>query len=91
MNADGLYSEHSLLAYEAFEQAWRRPADGVDYIAADPYGCFQILRKHKVRFYDPEITQETESDFYGGGDEELNEDDEEENEEIFPFEGDTSI
>ena len=91
MNAEGLYSEHWLLAYEAFEQGWRKPANGVDYIAADPYGCFQILRKHKVRFYNPEITQEGESDFYGEAIEELGEGDEAENDELFPFESDVGI
>ena len=53
MNADSLYSDHWLLAYEAYEQGWLRPPGVKDYVAADTNKCFQILRNHKVRFYDP--------------------------------------
>jgi hypothetical protein len=91
MNLGGLYSEHWLLAYEAFEQGWRRPAGGADYIAADPYGCFPILRRHKVRFYDPEIAKESEFDFYGETDDEEEDFDEAKNDEVFPFESDLGI
>jgi hypothetical protein len=43
-----LYTEHWLLAYEAYEQGWL--VGKTDYIATDP--VFSILRKHGVRFYD---------------------------------------
>jgi hypothetical protein len=48
MTAQHLYTEHWLLAYEAYEQGWL--SGKRDYIAADP--TFSILRKHSVRFYD---------------------------------------
>jgi len=48
MKAANLYTEHWLLAYEAFEQGWLTTHR--DYIAADP--VFSVLRKHGVRFYD---------------------------------------
>jgi hypothetical protein len=54
MNAEGLYSDHWLLAYEAYEQDWLRPIAAGDYIAADAHGCFTVLRKYAVRFYDPD-------------------------------------
>jgi hypothetical protein len=64
LNGDALYSDHWLLAYEAYAQGWLRPA-GSDYIAADPHGCFQILRKSGVRFYDPETRWEGGAPSYG--------------------------
>jgi hypothetical protein len=48
MNADELWGQHWLLAYEAYEHGWL-PAP-VDYIGADP--AFAHLRAHAVRFYD---------------------------------------
>ncbi len=48
MTANSLYTEHWLLAYEAFEHGWLTRK--TDYVAADP--IFSILQKHGVRFYD---------------------------------------
>lgn len=48
MTARNLYTEHWLLAYEAYEHGWL-PAK-TDYVANDP--IFSILRKYGVRFYD---------------------------------------
>jgi hypothetical protein len=50
LSASGLYSDHWLLAYEAYEQRWLRPISRADYIASEP--TFEILRRHDVRFYD---------------------------------------
>ena len=60
MNANALYSDHWLLAYEACAQGWQLPTGTGDYTASDPQGCFQILRKHGVKFYDPNA-------LWGGG------------------------
>jgi hypothetical protein len=54
MNPGALYSDHWLLAYEAYEQGWLQPEKSGDYIAADQHGCYAILRKNGVRFYDPD-------------------------------------
>ena len=64
MNADALHSDHWLLAYEAYEQDWLRPAASGDYIAADTAGCFPVLRKYGVKFYDPERIWKSEYDLY---------------------------
>jgi hypothetical protein len=53
MNAASLYSDHWLLAYEAYEQQWIRPR-GTDYIKSDPYGLFSLLQRQDVKFYDPD-------------------------------------
>ena len=54
MTSQDLYTEHWLLAYEAFDQGWLPSSNGTDYIAAD--GMFSILRSKHVRFYDPNST-----------------------------------
>jgi len=51
MLSNNLYTEHWLLAYEAFERGWLTSVNADDYVAAD--GMFSILRTHGVRFYDP--------------------------------------
>jgi hypothetical protein len=53
MSARNLYTEHWLLAYEAFQHGWL--SSKTDYIDADP--TFSTLRKHGVLFYDSGITQ----------------------------------
>ncbi|MDP9266704.1 MAG: RNA-directed DNA polymerase [Acidobacteriota bacterium] len=53
MNGKALYSEHWLLAYEAYEHGWLHGRRG-DYVDADSF--FQILRKHQVRFYRSQAT-----------------------------------
>ncbi len=50
MKATDLYSEHWLLAYEAYERGWLPSENGTDYVAND--GLFSILHRHRVRFYD---------------------------------------
>lgn len=50
MEADQLYSENWLLAYEAFVKDWLPSTDGSDYVSADNF--FAILRKSGVEFYD---------------------------------------
>ncbi len=67
MHSEGLYSDHWLLAYEAYEQGWLRPTGDGDYIGGDQYGCFDILRRHGVRFYD--VLTEWEGGYLGYSDE----------------------
>jgi hypothetical protein len=50
MNADGLYDEFWLLAYEANVKAWLPNPGGVDFVAADPN--FSLLKAAGVCFYD---------------------------------------
>ncbi len=50
MQADNLYSENWLLAYEAYVKGWLPSLDGSDYVAAD--GFFGILSKNGIEFYD---------------------------------------
>ncbi len=52
MKADHLYSEHWLLAYEAYVRGWLPSVDGQDYVTADPF--FSILNDGEVRFYSAE-------------------------------------
>jgi len=91
LNADGLYSEHWLLAYEAYEHGWRNPVGGADYIAADPYGCFRILSDHKVLFYNPEITPDAGPDFYDEIAEDPENTAEAKGDEALPFESDLGL
>jgi hypothetical protein len=49
MQGAGLYENHWLLAYEAWEQGWLQSPGARDYIADDEF--FSILRRHGVRFY----------------------------------------
>ena len=57
-NADSLYDDHWLLAYEAHEHSWLSTAKKSDYVATDPF--FSLLQKHDVRFYGTQLT-DTES------------------------------
>jgi hypothetical protein len=50
MQADQLYSENWLLAYEAHKKGWLPSIDGSDYIANDSF--FGILSQLGVEFYD---------------------------------------
>jgi hypothetical protein len=50
MQADHLYTENWLLAYEANLHGWLPSTDGSDYVATD--GFFGILSKNGVLFYD---------------------------------------
>ena len=50
MNADGLYDEFWLLAYEANIKGWLPNSGGVDFVAADPN--FSLLKAAGVRFYE---------------------------------------
>jgi hypothetical protein len=50
MQAEHLYSENWLLAYEAYVQGWLPSLDGSDYVDADAF--FGVLSKKDVRFYD---------------------------------------
>jgi Reverse transcriptase (RNA-dependent DNA polymerase) len=54
MTSQNLYSEHWLLAYEAYEHQWLPSGDGSDYIGTDE--MFSILRNRAVLFYDPTLT-----------------------------------
>ena len=51
LSAENLYSDHSLLAYEAYEQQFLTASGRSDYIASD--AVFELLRRHRVRFYNP--------------------------------------
>jgi hypothetical protein len=70
MTAEHLYSEHWLLAYEAYVQGWLPSLDGTDYIADDPF--FSILEAGNVRFYDAQETWEDGYSDYSDGDDEEN-------------------
>lgn len=50
MQPDRLYSEHWLLAYEAYIKGWLPSVSGSDYVAADEF--FGILSRSGVEFYD---------------------------------------
>jgi hypothetical protein len=50
MQAEHLYTENWILAYEAHIRGWLPSLDGPDYVAAD--GFFGILSKNGVMFYD---------------------------------------
>jgi hypothetical protein len=50
MNADGLYDEFWLLAYEANIKAWLPNSGGIDFVTADPN--FSLLKAAGVFFYD---------------------------------------
>lgn len=50
MQAEHLYTENWLLAYEAYAQGWLLPVGGNDYIASDEF--FGLLRNTGVSFYD---------------------------------------
>jgi hypothetical protein len=50
MQAEHLYSENWLVAYEAIVKGWLPSADGSDYVGADDF--FGSLSAHDVEFYD---------------------------------------
>jgi hypothetical protein len=50
IQADQLYSENWLLAYEAYVKGWLPSIDGTDYVAEDDF--FGILSANGVEFYD---------------------------------------
>lgn len=49
MNSDELYDEHWLLAYEALNQGWLSPNNGINYVASDIN--FNYLKMSGVSFY----------------------------------------
>lgn len=53
MNADALYDEYWLLAYEANIKAWLPNPGGIDFVAADPN--FSLLKAAGVHFYESTI------------------------------------
>ena len=80
MTADDLYSEHWLLAYEAYVQHWLPSIDGTDYVAGDPF--FEILHDGDVGFYNAgEPWEDGYSDYSDGDDDEEDEEDEEDEDE----------
>jgi len=50
MNAESLYTENWMLAYDAYRKGWLPSVNGSDYVAADQF--FSILASNKVEFYD---------------------------------------
>lgn len=56
MIQEELYSEHWLLAYEAFVKGWLPSLTGTDYITADSF--FSILKNNGVEFYNSNIILE---------------------------------
>ena len=66
MSAESLYSEHWLLAYEAYEQGWLPSVDADNYVAADPF--FSVLSQGNVHFYDAGDTWEDGYSDYSDGD-----------------------
>jgi hypothetical protein len=50
MQANRLYTENWLLAYEALEKGWLPSADGSNYVANDDF--FGVLSVFNVNFYD---------------------------------------
>jgi hypothetical protein len=74
MSGENLYTEHWLLAYEAYVQEWLPSLTGQDYVMADPY--FRILALGNVRFFDTSEDVEVPED--DGYDEDTDEDDEDE-------------
>ena len=80
MTKDHLYSEHWLLAYEAYVQGWLSSIDGDDYVSEDPF--FSILARGGARFYSSAETWEDGYSDYSDGDDEFDDgdDDDEEDE-----------
>jgi hypothetical protein len=61
-----LYEHHWLLAYEAPLKGWLGPANGRDYIGADPF--FNILNTSGVSFYNSEATHIDDESEYSDDD-----------------------
>jgi hypothetical protein len=78
MTAENLYSDHWLLAYEAYIKGWLPSRGGVDYIASD--GFFSLLRQSGVIFYNVDEPWEDGYSDYSDGDDVIIEEDEEEDE-----------
>ncbi|WOF17254.1 RNA-directed DNA polymerase [Methanoplanus sp. FWC-SCC4] len=55
MKKDELYSDHWLIAYEAYVNDWLNPEDNGQYIKDDSF--FKILYENNVRFYDSSINK----------------------------------
>jgi len=74
MSAEHLYSEHWLLAYEAYVQGWLPAQTANDYVASDPF--FSLLQTGGVRFYSAaEPWEDGYSDYSDGDDVEDDEED----------------
>jgi hypothetical protein len=81
MTKEHLYSDHWLLAYEAYVQDWLPSADGDDYVRGDPF--FSILAHAGARFYSSEQTWEDGYSDYSDGDDEFDDDeDDDEDDEL---------
>lgn len=80
MTEDHLYSEHWLLAYEAYIQGWLPSLDGTDYIAEDPF--FSILQNGAVRFYNVDRPWEDGYSDYSDGDDDDQDDQDDEEEDL---------
>lgn len=49
MNAEELYDENWLLAYEAYIKGWLPSASGADYVSSDPF--FRLLKENRIEFF----------------------------------------
>ena len=79
MTKESLYSEHWLLAYEAYQQGWLPSVNGTNYVTSDAY--FAILDSHGVRFFETEEDVEVPEDTgYEDSSDEDDEDDEDDDE-----------
>ena len=63
MTSQGLYDDHWLLAYEAYEQGWLASVGPGDYVAEDEF--FSILKSKNVRFYGSELSSADNEFAYG--------------------------
>jgi Reverse transcriptase (RNA-dependent DNA polymerase) len=82
MTQEQLYSDHWLLAYEAFEQGWLPSKDGKHYVGTDEY--FQVLKKHSVKFYDTSADVEEPDSGYNDDDDNEDSDLDEEDDDESP-------
>ena len=87
MTAEGLYSDHWLLAYEALVKGWLPSRDGTNYVAADPF--FSILQGGDVAFYDVDEPWEDGYSDYSDGDDEIWDDEDDDNED--DLDGDSEL
>jgi hypothetical protein len=79
MDRENLYTEHWLLAYEAYVQQWLPSLTGLDYVLDDSY--FRILANGNVRFFDTSPDVEVPEDEGYDDDTDTDDEDEEEDDE----------
>ncbi|HEY3937914.1 MAG TPA: hypothetical protein VGL97_10815 [Bryobacteraceae bacterium] len=77
---ESLYSEHWLLAYEAYAQGWLPSGDGSNILNDDPF--FSILYSGGVKFYDVGETWEDGYSDYSESDDDIDETENELDDEI---------